>query len=162
MSVERLEKATDVEVIPGTEVLRVTVARRSGSQARRIAQKIADTYIGQATGATGRSLEGTLTAQRAQLADAQANVESATTQEDTAKYETLVDTLLRKITSVESQLASLPPAGNAQGTPRLLDTAHLLTSPVSPKPARAAGFGALIGLVIAAAMSYVILSRSKP
>lgn len=161
MSVERLEKATDVGVLPGTEVLRVTVASRSAAKARRIAQAIADTYIGQSTGSTGRSLQSELTALRAHLSDTQAHVAHATTPTNKAKLQRDADDTLRRITAVEARIAALPPTGNLHGTPRTLETAHVLSSPLFPKPVHAAGFGAVIGIFIAGLFSYLLLRRHR-
>jgi capsular polysaccharide biosynthesis protein len=104
VGVDALEKAISVEVLPGTEVLRVTAADRHAARARVLAQDVADSYIALDTGAKSKTL---------------------------------------------------------QGTPRILASAHVLSTPLFPRPARAAGIGALLGLFIAAGMTLLLLRRHE-
>ncbi len=160
MTVDKLEQATDVSVLPGTEVLHVTVADRSAPRARRIAQEIADTYVGQSTGTTGQSLNAQLTSLRAQLTTAQTAATDAYSDSNArATAAAHADDLVHQITSVQARLAALPPAGNLHGTPRTLDAASVLPSPLYPKPLRAGSFGIVIGMFIAGAMALALLRR---
>jgi capsular polysaccharide biosynthesis protein len=160
-SVDAMEKAISVEVLPGTEVLRLTVASRSAARARRVAQRVADTYIELATGSTGRTLQTQLVSLRARLASAQKAASSAKAAPAKEKAQHDADDALRQIDGVRTKLAALPPSGNLHGTPRTLASAHVLSTPLFPRPVHAAGLGALVGILIASVMTFLILRRQR-
>lgn len=168
ISIEELEEAVDVDVIPGTQVLRVIVADRDAAQASELSQAIAETYIGlaitQATRLGGRTAgedEQRLERLTTKLATLESDAAEAARRGQVARetaFRTEAAEVLRQIGSLRDRL-NLVPGSSLKGTPRVFVPAHILPQPLSPKPLRAAAGGALIGALIATAVVLYLLRR---
>jgi hypothetical protein len=163
---EELEDAVDVDVLPGTQVLQVTVGDRDAARAEELAQAVAETYIGlaitQATRQGARTSEADetrlerLTSRLSELeADAAQAARRGQVGRETALRTEAAD-VLRSIGALRDRL-NLVPGSSLKGTPRVFVPAHVLPDPIAPKPLRAAAGGAVVGALIAAAAILLIL-----
>jgi capsular polysaccharide biosynthesis protein len=171
-----LARATDVERIGGSEVMRITVEDEDPDLALLLAQSIADSYVATVTGGlTDTGLEEeqrlrdqirdeTLAAEAGrarldQIAAARATPapEAAPVPMSAEERELLSEdaTRARRISELQAQLTQVMSDRWQTARVRVLTPAYLLESPVGPKPVRAAAAGAMAGLLLAAALMFL-------
>jgi hypothetical protein len=169
-SIESLERSVSVQVVPGTEVLRVTVTRRDADRARELAQSVAETYIGVVTVGSGgagqqsaAAIESDIKELTADLDEAQRGLQEATRAGDTTEANRLqgrAASLLQRIGTLQGRLASLPDALQ-QAQPRIVVPAYVLRSTLVPRLVRGIASGALIGLLLAGLLTGALLRHLR-
>ncbi len=162
-AVEDLERDVAVTVLEASEVIQVEARGASRAAAMATVQAILDRYFALAgtalTGDVRDYLDGQLAAVQSDIADArgrlvQLQAEQAAGIGDgtaVAGADDELQTLLSREQDIRAQLDELSVAEGHGTAPRLLTPAYHVPDPVSPRPLPAAGTGALIGLVVAAA-----------
>lgn len=161
--VEDLEHDVSVTILEASEVVQVEARGPSRAAAMTTVQAILDRYFALAstalTGDVRDYLDGQLAAVQSDIADArgalmQLRAEQAAGIGDDAAVTSADDelqTLLSREQDVQAQLDELTVANGSDPSARLLTPAYHVPDPVSPRPLLAAGSGAVIGLVVAAA-----------
>ena len=177
-----LTRSQTVEQIAGSQVLRTQVRNQDPGLAVRLAQAIADSYVESVssgavntdveqerrlrdeitdlsiTVATGRARLEQIAAARA-AAVAQGGALTATPEERQLQ---LQDTSLsQRISALQAQLTAILVARDNADRARVLTPAYLLDEPVGPRPERAAAAGALLGILLVAAL-VALASRRRP
>lgn len=162
-----LAASQQVELLAGSEILRLQVRNEDADIAVRLTQAIADSYIESVSttlGDAGSEQERQLRDQIADLSVAAAagrtrldeiaslraagdGTPEASSEERRLQVEDT--TLTQRISTLQAQLTELL-IRNASGRPaEILTPAYLLDEPVGPKPVRAAAAGAMVGLLLA-------------
>jgi uncharacterized protein involved in exopolysaccharide biosynthesis len=181
VSGRELADAVTVEVVEESNVLRLQVADHDANRARVAAQAIGDEYIAavreQAATSGGAAQErDLLTAQvqdlTAQLADKVAQVAqltgvsnpSAAAQSQQRALEAEAQLIRQRLSEVQKQAlaAQLQVVQEETGRAQVLAAPSLLDEPIAPQPLRAAAGGALLGLVLAAALVALLRVRHQP
>ena len=171
MSVEDLEDAIDVDVVPGTQVLQIVVADPDAARAEELAQAVAETYIGlaitQATRQGARTSKGDeerLAALTTELSDLEAEAARAASRgqvQRETQFRTDAADVLRQIGALRDRL-NLLPGSSLKGTPRVFVAAHILPDPLAPQPLRAAAAGAVLGALVATGTVLWLRRRTLP
>lgn len=175
-----LTAAQAVELLPGTQVLRLQVHNEDPDLAVRLTQAIADGYItsvsSDVSGAGSEQereardqiaeLSVTAAAGRARLDEiaaerATGRTTSAATEEE-RRLQVEDTALTQRINSLQTQLTEILVQGENARPAEILTPAYLLDEPVGPRPKRAAAAGAMIGLVLGAGLLIVALRRRTP
>ncbi len=164
--IETLEETLAVEVVRGSRVLRLTVGHADPETARRLAEAIAQRYVEvtNATAQTSTTRTGELIAERIdaftrRLSQVESRIDRAQAQEredEVARLEAEQEFLLDRIGNLEDSLAEVQVVTSSAARTRVLTSAFVFDEPIRPRPLERAAAGALIGMVIAAAVAFVI------
>lgn len=173
MSVEELQDRVSVEVVGGSDVLRLTAGDPDAGVAVEVAQAIAENYVAareEVAAANQDEAAALVEEQIAEVSEALAGVEDelaaaagAPEEPMTAEEERLADeaeALQRRLETLQDRLASLqlaPPTQEAQV--RILTPAYVLEEPLSPGPLQAGAAGMMVGVLVAAMLVAVQLHR---
>lgn len=178
---QELAAAATVEVVEESNVLRLQVADTDPDRARAAARAIVDEYVAavreQAATSGGAAQERDLLAAQvqdltAQLAEKVAQVAnlaatpspSASVQSQQRAAEAEAQLIRQRLSEVQKQAlaAELSVLEESSGRAQVLAEPSLLDDPIAPQPLRAAAGGALVGLVLAAALVALLRLRHQP
>lgn len=175
-----LTAAQSVELLPGTQVLRMQVHDQDPDLAVRLTQAIADGYIASVSSGTSGAgseeerevrdqiaeLSVTAAAGRARLdeiaAERAAGRATAETTREERRLQVEDTTLTQRINTLQTQLTEILVQGENARPADILTPAYLLDEPVGPRPQRAGAAGAMVGLVLGAGLLLVALRRRAP
>lgn len=170
-----LTASQQVEILAGSEILRLQVRNEDAGLAVRLAQAIADSYIASVSTSLGdigseqeRQLRDQITdlsvaaaAGRTRLDEIAALRAAGGVTAETSREERRLQiedtTLTQRISTLQAQLTELLIQGENARPAEILTPAYLLDEPVGPKPVRAAAAGAMVGLLLAGGLLAVVL-----
>jgi len=180
LTVDQLSNKLHASVLEDSEVLRIEIDDPSATRAKVLVGAITDQYLKTARSASNGNAQNyvrdqiaALDQQRDQLLQQANQLESARQARATALnpsppatpaqllVQTQLQSLLDQRNALESRLDDITLDQIRQPQIQELTKPYLLDSPVSPKPWRAAGAGALVGLFVAGVV-VILLVRRQP
>jgi capsular polysaccharide biosynthesis protein len=177
LSFEELAEKVHVDVVEGSEVVRIEVHDESAERARELAAGVTFVYLGQ-HGGDGmadarrflRKEIKNLDERRAELKDRMIVLQQARVQElgpdsqpgaEEAALAVEIEGLIQQSTEVLSRLEDVAIDDFAGPRVEQITEAYVLEDPVSPRPVRAAATGAVGGALVATAViAYLVRRRA--
>jgi uncharacterized protein involved in exopolysaccharide biosynthesis len=177
---EDLAEDISVEVVEGSNVLRLQVEDQNPERAQEIARSLVDQYIaarqeqvaGSATSAQERDLlqqqvDGLTTrldavnTRVAEILEVQEPSTAAQTEQRSLEAE--AQTVRQRLVELQSQLINADIRAVREGVSpaRILSAPSVLDEPVAPQPLRAAAGGLLVGLLLALALAALLRVRHE-
>src|SRR5437763_1735207 len=167
-SFKRLRNATSVKVVDETDILRVTVGDANRARAVRLAQAVADSYLGKIAPAPSSPdpTTASVTASLAELRSRKAQMAAARTGgAESGPPSPEEQRLAAEESALAARLDALQAAGARSGAASpsaiLVARARLLDHPLRPRPVQAAAGGVLAGLFLGAGVLVVSWAAAR-
>jgi uncharacterized protein involved in exopolysaccharide biosynthesis len=171
ITVDELEDKVGVEVDGNTDVLRVSVTDHDSQLALRAAEGIVTTYRDSVATATTEQLdeaqgllEAEITDLTTRLSDVQAELSQLAEDPDNAfspevqQLQAESNFIFGRLSSLQASLTDLEVRRvSGSNEVKVVTPPHVLEEPVSPQPLRAAAYGGLVGILLAAAAIVLLL-----
>lgn len=155
-SVESIVTSVSLSHVTGSDLVDVTAVATRASQAKAVADALADTYVEQRRAETKAAVDSQLTAVRKQTSDVQLAIAATKGVADAAQREVL----LRQYETLITQEAALSSPGVTQDNTSVIDPAALPASPDGLPVAPVLLAGLVLGLLTGAAAAVALEARA--